>query len=938
MKRLSLVVAFLLGLCLVLLPIGIDQWSASQAPAVAAQKRPVAKVPSRKKPVVPVGDRTPKKPVQPKKEVVPPGQQPFAQTIRGLKKQEGLFTVYQNLKTNKLLVEIKPEQLNVNFLWTTTLESGIGERGIYSGLPISDFLFYFRRVNNSLQLTVRNVNFRVRPGDPLQRSINRSFSDSVLYALPIRSTHPQRKTLLVDLSAVLLSDFPGLSPDLSRLLGASYTVDPSKSYLGQARAFPLNVELESIYNFSSSGGGRAVETLPDSRALTLRVRYSLSHLPQQNDYQPRLADDRVGYFITAYQDFSNDNRREPFVRYINRWHLEKQDPTAPLSPPKKPIKFWIENTVPLEYRESVRDGILMWNKAFEKIGFQDAIVVEQMPDDATWDPADIRYNTIRWFNSLDATFAMGPSRVNPLTGQILDADIIVDASFIRFIKQEAQIFAEGGGNQENNTLPQLVQNGAMCSYRPIPPRLLPATAPTPEVTQPSFLRKAAEDYDLCYSTDMLRHFATGSLGVAFLGNVSPSSRDMQEYLQQFLKSLIAHEVGHTLGLRHNFHASAMLKPEELNDRQITRTRGLVSSVMDYVPPNLAPKGTKQGDYYTTVVGPYDEWAIEYGYRPIEGATVPQAELRTLEKIAQRAPEPDLAYATDEDLFSFLDPDVNLFDLSGDMVTYSRWQMENAREMWNRLEKRYPIRGESYTEARNVFDTILFQYFNYATALPQYIGGQSFSRSHAGDPEGRLPFQPVPLAQQRQALTVIQKYVFDETAFRFSPDLLNKLAPSRWRHWGSDIPLFRLDYPIYERVFMLQRFVLADLFSRDRLARLRDSELKARPGETLTLPELFDTLQTDIWREVVQPGEAPLQLSSLRRALQREYLETLSDMVLRAYTVPDDARTLAYYHLKRLQDNLSRSLKRSDLDIYTRAHFEESRDRITKTLNAELKTR
>jgi len=105
------------------------------------------------------------------------------------------------------------------------------------------------------------------------------------------------------------------------------------------------MEIESVYGFSPTGGDKLVNlpTLPDSRALTLRVRYSLSQLPQNNSYRPRLADERIGYFITAYRDFSNDNRNEPFVRYINRWHLEKQDPDAPLSPPKKPIVFWIEN-------------------------------------------------------------------------------------------------------------------------------------------------------------------------------------------------------------------------------------------------------------------------------------------------------------------------------------------------------------------------------------------------------------------------------------------------------------------------------------------------------------------------------------------------------------------------------------------------------------------
>lgn len=862
------------------------------------------------------------------------------QAIKGSRKLPGLFTLYQNAKANRLLAEIKPDQLNVNYLWTTTLESGIGEEGVYSGLPLGDFIFYFRRVNNNLHLAVRNVYFRAQPGDPLQRSINRSFSDSVLFSLPIRE-HPQRKTLLVDLTPILMSDFPGLSAYLSSVLPGSYSVDSGKSYISAAKSFPLNVELESTYNFTSAKADAYVPSLPDGRALTLRVRYSLSKLPENNGYRPRLADQRVGYFITAYQDFSNDNQREPFVRYINRWHLEKADPKATLSKPKKPIVFWLENTIPLEYRNTVREGVLMWNQAFEKIGFKDAIEVKQMPDNATWDPADVRYNTIRWFNSLDATFALGPSRVNPLTGQILDADILVDASFLRYTKQQAKIFTEGESDTAKSFLGQLANQAQFCSYRRIPPRIrqqAPAQqAPESSSSSTAHLTRLMQEYDLCYSAEMPRHFAVGSNTLAFLGNVSPTSDEMKRFTHQFLRELIAHEVGHTLGLRHNFHASTLLKPEELNNTEITRQKGLVSSVMDYTPPNLAPKGVKQGDYYTPRVGPYDEWAIEYGYQPIE-ATVPRAELRALQAIAQRSPQPDLAYGTDEDLISFLDPQINTFDLSSDMVTYAQWQMDNAREMWARLDRRYPIKGESFTEARSVFDRIFLQYFNNASILPQYIGGQSFNRNYAGDPGARLPFEDIPVEKQRAALAAIQKYVFDDSTFRFSPELLNKLAPSRWSHWGSNIPVMRLDYPIYDRLFFLQRFVLSDLLAPDRLARLRDAEMKSKAGTTLSLPELFNTLQVSIWKEVTQPNESTTQASSLRRALQRDYLDALVAMVLRTYEVPDDARTVAWYQLRQLRDQLGAALNRSDLDTYARAHYEESRDRIIKALEAPLQSR
>ncbi|HEY9862350.1 MAG TPA: zinc-dependent metalloprotease, partial [Candidatus Obscuribacterales bacterium] len=595
-----------------------------------------------------------------------PDLQPFDKVIKKTRKSEGLFTLYRNKESGKIYAEIKPGQLNQNFLATMTLESGIGESGLYSGLPTGDFLFQFRRVNQNIHFVVPNTYFRTRAGDPQQRSIDRSFSDSVLASLPIKSIHPKRKTLLVDLGPMLLNDFASLSPVVSWMLETPYSIDASKSYFGPAKAFPFNVEIESVYGFSGGGeegGSSYVNALPDSRGLTLRVHYSWSELPKNNPYRPRLADDRVGYFITAYQDFSDSNRREPFVRYINRWDLQKQDPDAALSPPKQPIVFWIENTVPLEYRETVREGVLMWNRAFEKIGFLNAIEVKQMPDNATWDPADIRYNTIRWFNSFDSAFAMGPSRVNPLTGEILDADIIVDANFIRYLKQGFQALVSQ--NQPSSQPSGQVAPKNLCALSGVQPRYLQALQADSAIAQPAIppavarIVQQTHEQDACYGMELAHQFAAGHLSLSLLQNVMPRGAEMQKYIHQFMRELIAHEVGHTLGLRHNFHGSTMLHPQDLNNTKLTQSQGLVASVMDYSPANLAPQGGKQGDYFTEVIGPYDEWAIEYGYKPII-ATVPQAEVRELQAIAQRAPQARLAYAADEDVMAGLAPEVNAF--------------------------------------------------------------------------------------------------------------------------------------------------------------------------------------------------------------------------------------------------------------------------------------
>ncbi|MBD0343267.1 MAG: zinc-dependent metalloprotease [Coleofasciculus sp. Co-bin14] len=856
--------------------------------------------------------------------------QAFDKVVKDSEKLEGLFTLYRNKQTGKVYLEVTPEQLNKNFLATVTMESGIGERGLYSGLPLQNLLFYFRRQNNNLHFVVRNVNFRTAPDDPQVRSLQRSFSDSVLYSLAIKSIHPTRKSILIDLGNLMLTDLPRLTPTLKSSLKANYQLDADKSYFGTTDVFPANVEVEAVYGFSlSEGEGPYLPTLPDNRALTLRVRYSLSQLNANKSYQPRLADERIGYFFTAYQDLSNFNRRDSFVRYINRWHLEKQNRTAALSPPKQPIVFWIENAVPVEYREAIREGVLMWNKAFEKAGFKDAIQVQQMPDNADWDPADVRYNTIRWFNSLDGFFARGPIRVNPLTGEILDTDIVVDASFVRSMQQDYRLLVEQNQSDQNSVLSNLITSGNLCQSE------VGSREPSQGV---SFLSQLARAHELCYSMESLRQSSIDEMGLSLLQDSLFTNDQMQKYVNQRLRWVIAHEVGHTLGLRHNFRGSTLLKPQELNDPNITQTKGLANSVMDYLPINLAPPGKPQGDYFPTFVGAYDEWAIEYGYKE-SNALVPVAERRFLEDIAKRSANPELAYATDEDVYD-LDPNASRWDMSSDVLSYSQTQLENARAMWERLEKRYPVNGESYTELSELFDRVFWHYLQNTYFITKYIGGQSFSRNYPGDPNARLPFQPVPVTKQREALTALQKYVFASDAFKFSPQLLNKLAPSRWWDWGNDVRVDRLDYPIHDSIFFMQSRVLRDLLSSDRLTRLRDIELKSEANQALTLPELFNTLEQSIWTEVLQPKDEPQKISSIRRSLQREYLNRLASMVLRTANVPEDARTVAWSRLHELRSSITSALRRrrGEMDAYTKAHLEETRDRINKVLDAQVQAR
>jgi Met-zincin/Domain of unknown function (DUF5117)/Domain of unknown function (DUF5118) len=937
--------AFVLGVLLTLLPIALHLLIPAQgAIAQTAQKNTPQKNSKLAKPTKPGETATGSDPTgkgKPGKksplDVLMGGepQPPFELVTKNTKKTEGLFTLYRNDKSGKLYLELFPEQLNRNYMTTMTLESAIGQRGLYSGVPVGEFLFNFRRVNNTVQLVIPNTYVRAEPGSPIARTVARSFSDSPIETMKVITTREDKKSVLVELNSTFLGDLPGLKPVVSEILGGLYNIDPNRTYFGTLKNFPKNVEIESVYGYAGGESGEGglpsfLSALPDNRAFEMKVRYSLSAIPGKNGYRPRLADDRIGYFLTAFRSFGRESVRQPFVRYINRWHLEKADPLLPLSPPVKPITYWLENTIPLEYRDALRNGILMWNEAYEKIGFKNAIEVKQMPDNADWDPADVRYNTIRWFTSTDAAFAMGPSRVNPLTGEILDADIIIDANFIRSLKQEFRSLIEINQDRNQPFIGALMGDRNLCQDTPTITKDFKKIKPKP-VMPLRFGNHGLNLQDLCYGMGGMQQFATGQMTLSVLQNALPSDQSQKDYINEFLSELVAHEVGHTLGLRHNFQASTMLKPEELNNTEITRKKGLAASVMDYNAVNLAPQGTKQGDYYTKKIGPYDEWAIAYGYSTF---TDPQAERDFLSKLASRSSEPDLAYSTDEDVAPGLNPKVQRFDMSGDLLTYSQWQFDNARAMWSRLDQRLPLQGESFNDLRIAFNGVFSYYFGYATKLTDYIGGQYFNRSRFGDAAGRIPFESVSLADQRKALDLIRRNVFDEKAFQFSPDLLNKLAPSRWNHWGTLPSSFKLDYPVLDRLLFLQTLTLVQLTDYDRLTRLSEGELK-NPAQTLTVPELFDSLQSSIWSELFK-GDDTVKISTVRRGLQRQHMNLLIAIALRQYDAPEDAQTVVRYEMKQLRNSLNSAIKKVDSkDIYTLAHLEETRDRLSKAIDAPL---
>jgi hypothetical protein len=840
-------------------------------------------------------------------------ERPFADVVKDAKEDDGLFRLWT--RDDRVWIEIGPDQLNKPFFLTSNLNRGIGENRMFGGMMTYPAglsqIVEFRKYGSLVQLVAKNTKYTATPGTPEARAVAAGFSDSLLAAAPVVSQpHPDRKSVLIDAYSLFMSDLPGAAIVLDRIYRQSYSFDSRNSVIVKTTATPdmATFDVNAHYSLSRpaasglSGSGPSVpSTLPDVRSMFLGFHYTLAQLPEQ-PMRVRVADERIGYFTTERLDYSSDSPRVPVQRFVTRWRLEKKDPQAAISEPKQPIVYWLDRNIPQKYRAPIREGILEWNKAFARIGFKDAIRVEEQPDDADFDTSDIRHASVRWQTVARTSYgAIGPSVIDPRTGEILDADIGIDANNVRIVR-----------NLKAEYVPR------------IPPSVVAAPAET----------TSRDRRMLCAYDDV----ATGEavFGLSLLearGDLDPDSPDVERFVAAFLKDTVMHEVGHTLGLRHNFRASTIYTEAQLADPEFTRVNGISGSVMEYNPWNLALRGARQGEYQMSTLGPYDYWAVEYGYRELS----PEDETRELATIASRNREPDLAYATDEDAsFLSLDPQINTLDLGREPLAYAQKRFSLVRELWERTEGRTLKDGDSYSLLRRNFSRGLSEAGQGAIYAAKYIGGLTTLRDRAGT--GRDPLTPVPVDKQREALNLITTQVFSADSFRFSPSFLRRMSVSAFDiddaiELGRSVP--SIDIAVDQQVLNMQRSVLAQLLGETVAQRLVNNEAKVDdPGQALRLSELYATVHGAVWSEITT--KTPRDIPLMRRNLQREYVVRVASVLLRPTSaLPADARALLRSDATKLRGEIAKAKDAKALSPEAKAHLYEALAQIDEALKAPL---
>jgi hypothetical protein len=816
----------------------------------------------------------------------------IASKLKNAVAYDGLMKVYQDTTDGKLYLKLSADQFNREFIYWSYAENGVASVGFNRGSFRANEVFRIRRYLDQVQFEIQNTAYYFDPSTALSKSAEANISPAVLLSEKVIAEDRAKGEVLIDATGLFLGEVldrvKAPSTPGSREFGLG-TLSKTKSRLTNVRSYPENTDVvvDLVYdNPNGVGGGPDVT---DSRYVTVRLQHSILAMPA-SDYVPRRDDARVGYFGQQINDMTSPAAAN-YRDVINRWKLVKKNPDEPLSEPVEPITWWIENTTPLEFRDVIQRAGEAWNEAFEKAGFKNAVVVKVQPDDANWDAGDIRYNVLRWTSSPFPPFGgYGPSFTNPRTGQILGADIMFEYVFVANRLKQAALYNNLG--------------------------LVDALAEEPEHESDH------GDHAACRAGHYLQQSAL--FGMQALAASGASEAQKKRYLEESLYYLVLHEMGHTFGLNHNMKASQLHLPKDIHNRALTEQVGLVGSVMDYPAVNVSLDPSKQGQYFTTKPGPYDLWAIEYGYST--GHADADAEEARLNEILARSTEPALTFGNDADDMrspgKAIDPRVNVNDMSGDAIAYGVERMQLVNKLYGTLLSNYRKDGQSYQELVQAYAILGGEVNNAASAISRYVGGVYVERGFPGQPGAKDPFTPVSLADQKRAMNALKTYVFAPTAFDAAAPVWKYLQQQR-RGFGFFSQTE--DPKVHDRSLAIQRNVLAHLLHPAVMKRLTDSKLYGNQYSVAAMTaDLTDALFAADWTTSVNGFRQNAQLEYVDRLLD---IAGLSEKPASGYDRPSQSAALAQIQRIRQQVRLN-----PGTDAETKAHRAHLALKLDKALD------
>jgi hypothetical protein len=852
-----------------------------------------------------------------------PKTEAYENFVKDLKRVDGNMPLY--IRKKEAFLEIPEERLGQLFLIQAALHSGLDGSFMHAGMPVGgNAVDAFKWVRNeeTLMLVRPNIQYRYGKDDAYAIGAERSFPEATLATFPIAQQDPARKRLLVNVTPLLYGDVFRLSETVMGSLGGPYQVERDKSGVESAKGFDDSTVVRMKMQFFSPRGSQQnplmvqlglqdPNTLEDDRSAPLEVTYRMWYRNDEG-YVPRVSDPRVGYFTESFfavDRFLNQDRTE---RYINRFHLEKKDPKAALSEPVKPIAWTIDPSIPAEFRPAIRDGILRWNKAFESLGYKNAVTVEDAPKDGDYDHADGRRNVIRLLVGPGAPFAaISLFRTDPLSGQIVNASITLDGNVIRDVQEEHARNVASLGSARQNAMAVLQRDA---SRKETDDFFLFATpAERMRVAVAERLRQYGWNHQQCeHGSELKREADLMWYAVASAGNPAVNRT---EYVKRYLAECVSHEVGHCLGLRHNFAGSTGMTTTQLGDDKLTDAEGLGASVMDYNPPNVMAILRGRGNFYAPTIGAYDKWAIRYGYSDF-GAKTPQGEKFQLSQIARLSGQPGHAYMSDEDADGF-NPYAARFDGSKDQLNYSERVLLAMRRATDYAVKNLPRPGESYSKRTNVIVNSLLRSVREGRTAARFVGGVVTNKNFRGDVGEQPTVAPVSPALQRQAVNLLATHFFAPDALRIPPKVLQSMSfDENESGWTA---------PMRDVIGSQQQGLLALMLSASTTDRIAENALKQPNG--YGLDEHYRTLVNAVFAELGSGAN----VTPLRRDLQRFALNGLMTQVSAPQGgVNEDVRVLASQNLRQLDARIvARLAKPEKLDTMTKLHLRDAHESVAR---------
>jgi len=765
---------------------------------------------------------------------------------------EGLFKVHR-IK-DKLFFEIPDSLLDLEMLLVTRMAATMNNMG-YGGMKTSTQVLRWQKQSEKIMLRIVSYENVADEDLPIYKAVRNSNFEPILRAFEIETLNDDSTANVINVTDLFTADVPSLGlPSSRREQFSVRRLDSDRSYISSANSYPLNIEVKHVLSYDAS------QPPSNSAAGTISVEMNQSMILLPKDLmQPRLCDQRVGFFSVTMIDYGRDAQKAEERCYITRWRLEPKDPDAyargELSEPVKPIIYYIDPATPMKWRPYLKEGVEDWNIAFETAGFKNAIIAKDPPteeEDPEFSPEDIRYSVIRYFSS-DIQNAFGPHVHDPRTGEILESDI----------------------GWYHNVM-NLLRNWF-------------------------FVQTAA---------------------------VNPDARSVKfrdEVMGRLIRFVSAHEVGHTIGLPHNWGASAAYPVDSLRSPSFTDVHGTAPSIMDYARFNYV---AQPGDGVINLmpdVAIYDKWSVQWGYTVFPDATSPDEEREILNSwVIERAGDPLYFYGRQGPR---VDPRSQNEDLGDDAVKASDYGVANLKVILNELIDWTAEDAKDYGDLNELYGQIAIQWNRYIGHVTANIGGH-YENFKTYDQDG-VVYMPVPENKQRNALGWLSREVFASPTWILNHDVLRRIEGA-----GA-----------MDRIRRYQVGAVNTILNPIRIGRLMETEALANGEEVYTFSELLEDLRGGIWTELPSASA----IDPFRRNLQRGYLERLEYLMTEeAPAVPSffvsygmapvdvsqsDIRAYVRGELKSLKTAVDRAAWRTD-DRITKLHLEDVSVRINDILDGE----